>query len=81
LDLNWVRHVFGEGWGANWSARAAACDGKACIPGTQVLVLVILDNIAAGVGGLALSPSLQSEDVNAALAYAAELAAIKDAGQ
>ena len=53
------------------------CHGKACIKGTRVMVSVILDNLAAGVSReeiLTSYPSLASEDVEAALAYAAELA-------
>jgi uncharacterized protein (DUF433 family) len=41
------------------------------------MVSVILDNIAAGIDRtdiLASYPSLQPQDINAALAYAAELA-------
>jgi uncharacterized protein (DUF433 family) len=55
----------------------AICHGKACIRGTRVMVSVILDNIAAGIGRaeiLASYPSLKPEDIDAALAYAAELA-------
>ena len=65
----------------NWKERIsvdpAVCHGKACIRGTRVLVSVVLDNIAAGVPRteiLASYPSIRSEDVDAALAYAAELA-------
>ena len=53
------------------------CHGKACIKGTRVTVSVILDNLAAGVSReeiLASYPSLASEGIEAALAYAAELA-------
>lgn len=64
----------------NWKERIsvdpAVCHGKACIAGTRVMVSVILDNIAAGVDAsviLASYPSLNAEDINAALAYAAEL--------
>ena len=55
----------------------AVCHGKACIRGTRIMVSVILDNIAAGVERaeiLASYPSLRSDDIAAALAYAAELA-------
>jgi uncharacterized protein (DUF433 family) len=48
-----------------------------CIKGTRVMVSVILDNLAAGVGVdeiLRSYPSLKREDVDAAVAYAAELA-------
>jgi uncharacterized protein (DUF433 family) len=66
---------------ANWRERVsidpAVSHGKACIRGTRIMVSVILDNIAAGVNGnelLASYPSLKPDDINAALAYAAELA-------
>ena len=64
---NWREHV---------SVNPAVCHGKACIRGTRVLVSVILDNIAAGADRpqiLASYPSLKEEDIDAALAYAAEL--------
>jgi len=50
---------------------------EACIRGTRVLVSAILDNLAAGVprGEILVSyPSIQEPDIQAALAYAAELA-------
>jgi uncharacterized protein (DUF433 family) len=53
------------------------CHGRACITGTRVMVSVILDNLAGGVPRdeiLASYPSLRSEDVDASIAYAAELA-------
>lgn len=53
------------------------CHGKACIKGTRVMVSVILDNLAAHVAReeiLASYPSLKEEDIDAAIAYAAELA-------
>jgi len=59
------------------SVNPAVCHGRACIRGTRVLISVILDNIAAGVDRpeiLAGYPSLRPEDIDAALAYAAELA-------
>ena len=59
------------------SVNPAVCHGKACVRGTRVLISVILDNIAAGADRpeiLASYPSLKSEDIDAALAYAAELA-------
>jgi uncharacterized protein (DUF433 family) len=64
----------------NWRERIAVnpniCHGKACIRSTRVMVSVILDNAAAGVPRdeiLASYPSLQPADIDAALAYAAEL--------
>ena len=72
------RHTFET---MNWTERIAVepnvCHGKACIRGTRVLVSVILDNLAAGLSPAEIVrsyPSIQSEDVTAAMAYAAELA-------
>jgi uncharacterized protein (DUF433 family) len=59
------------------SADPQVCHGKACIKGTRIMVSVILDNLAAGVSSdeiLKSYPSLSSEDIQAAIAYAAELA-------
>jgi uncharacterized protein (DUF433 family) len=53
------------------------CHGKACIKGTRVMVSVILDNFAARVDRneiMASYPSLTPDDLDAAIAYAAELA-------
>ena len=53
------------------------CHGKACIRGTRIPVSVILDNLAAGMGTseiLMNYPTLTKEDVQAAIAYAADLA-------
>jgi uncharacterized protein (DUF433 family) len=65
----------------NWRDRISVDPhvghGKPCIRGTRIFVSVILDNLAAGESTeaiLAAYPSLQREDVMAALAYAAELA-------
>ena len=65
----------------NWSERISVdpniCHGKACIRGTRVMVSVILDNLAAGLDTteiLRSYPSLQPDDIAAAIAYAAELA-------
>lgn len=64
-------------WKGRISVNPAVCHGKACIKGTRVMVSVVVDNIAAGLDRsevLASYPSLQPEDISAALAYAAELA-------
>lgn len=56
---------------------SAVCHGKACIKGTRVLVSIILDNLAAGLQPeeiLASYPSVSREGIQAAIAYAAELA-------
>jgi uncharacterized protein (DUF433 family) len=65
----------------NWQNRITVdpqvCHGKACIKSTRVMVSVILDNLAARVTYeeiLASYPSLTSEDIDAAVQYAAELA-------
>jgi uncharacterized protein (DUF433 family) len=66
-----------ENWRERVSVNPAVCHGKACVRGTRILISVILDNIAAGVDRseiLASYPSLKPEDIDAALAYAAELA-------
>ena len=58
------------------SVNPAVCHGKACIRGTRIMVSVVLDNVAAGIPRseiLASYPSLELEDIEAALAYAAEL--------
>lgn len=65
----------------NWRERITVdpnvCHGKACIKGTRVMVSVILDNLAEGTPRdeiLASYPSLASDDIEASIAYAAELA-------
>ncbi len=66
--MNWQDYI---------TVDPSVCHGRACIKGTRIMVSVILDNLAAG---LALDeimhsyPSLSREAVQAAVAYAAELA-------
>ena len=52
------------------------CHGKACIRGTRVMVSVVLDNLAAGETSAEIAKAyhLTGEDVQAVIAYAAELA-------
>lgn len=64
----------------NWRERITVdplvCHGKACIKGTRIMVSVILDNLAEGASEeeiLRSYPSLNPEDIKAAIAYAAEL--------
>lgn len=64
----------------NWRERITVdplvCHGKACIKGTRIMVSIILDNLAEGASEkeiLTSYPSLSSEDIKAAIAYAAEL--------
>jgi uncharacterized protein (DUF433 family) len=64
-------------WQERISVNPAVCHGRACIRGTRVMVSVILDNLAAGITRetiLQSYPSIQETDIQAALAYAAELA-------
>jgi uncharacterized protein (DUF433 family) len=66
-----------ENWKERISVNPAVCHGRACIRGTRIMVSVILDNVAAGVPRteiLASYPPIRLEDIDAALAYAAELA-------
>jgi uncharacterized protein (DUF433 family) len=66
-----------ENWKERISVNPAVCHGRACIQGTRIMVSIILDNVAAGVPRaeiLASYPAITSEDIDAALAYAAELA-------
>ncbi len=64
----------------NWRERIVTdpliCHGAATIQGTRVMVSVILDNLAAGLSHaeiLSSYPSLKSDDIHAAVAYAAEI--------
>ncbi|TEU17176.1 MAG: DUF433 domain-containing protein [Anaerolineales bacterium] len=64
-------------WRERISVDPLVCHGKVCIKGTRIMVSVILDNLAAGVSPeeiLKSYPSLGSEDIQVAIAYAAELA-------
>ncbi len=64
----------------NWKDKITIdpniCHGKPCIKSTRIIVSVILDNLANGMKEediLRSYPSLTSEDIQAAIAYAAEL--------
>ena len=66
--MNWRDHI---------TVDPNVCHGQACINGTRVMVSVVLDNLAAGLSEeeiLASYPSLRPESIQAAIAYAAELA-------
>ena len=62
-------------WQERITADPAVCHGKACIKGTRVMVSVILDNLAAGecAEEIMRGYHLDREDVDAAVAYAADL--------
>ena len=64
-------------WRERISVDPSICHGKPCIKGTRVMVSVVLDNLAAGetVDTILRSyPTLKTEDIQASLGYAAELA-------
>jgi uncharacterized protein (DUF433 family) len=64
-------------WRERITVDPAVCHGQACIRGTRVMAAVVLDNLAAGVAVpeiLRSYPSLSAEDVQATVAYAADLA-------
>ncbi len=64
-------------WRERVSVDPLVCHGKACVKGTRVMVSVVLDNLAEGISPeeiLSSYPSLTLEDIQAAIAYAAELA-------
>ncbi|HEX4145986.1 MAG TPA: DUF433 domain-containing protein [Pirellulales bacterium] len=64
-------------WRERITVDPLICHGHACIAGTRIMVAVVLDNLAAGVGTdelLKSYPTLSADDVQAALEYAAELA-------
>ena len=66
--MNWRNHI---------SVNPNVCRGKACIKGTRIMVSVVLDNLAIGLSSAEIIesyPSLTLEDIQAAVAYAAELA-------
>jgi uncharacterized protein (DUF433 family) len=53
------------------------CGGKPCIRGTRIYISIILDALAEGLTPEEIIdhyPTLQIEDIRAAVAYAAELA-------
>jgi uncharacterized protein (DUF433 family) len=64
-------------WRDRITIDPAVCHGEAVIRGTRIQVSVVLDNLAAGTDQATLLgnyPALRSEDIHAALAYAADLA-------
>ncbi len=64
-------------WNERISVDPEICHGKPCIKGTRVMVSIILDYLSAGEPEeeiLKQYPTLKSEDIRAAVAYAAWLA-------
>jgi len=66
--MNWRDHV---------TVDPEVCHGQACLKGTRIMVSVVLDNLAAEQTPeeiLGSYPSLNRQMIQAAIAYAAELA-------
>lgn len=66
--MDWRNHI---------TVNPSVLHGKACIRGTRIPVAVVLANLADGLTPeevLASYPSLSLEGIQAALAYASELA-------
>ena len=64
-------------WREQLTSDPQICDGQLCARGTRVLVTNILDSLAEGSSRaqvLGSYPSLASHHIDAAMAYAAELA-------
>jgi uncharacterized protein (DUF433 family) len=64
-------------WQDHITVNPSICHGKACIKGTRIMVSVVLDNLATGLSAdeiISSYPSLTKELIQAAIAYAAELA-------
>jgi len=64
-------------WRDYLSSEPQICDGQLCAKGTRVFVTNILDSLAEGASRkeiLQSYPSLRPEHIDAAIAYAAELA-------
>ena len=64
-------------WQDHISVDPAIAHGKACMAGTRIPVAVVLANLAAGLTSdqiIQSYPSLKPEAVQAALAYASDLA-------
>ena len=64
-------------WQDHVTVDPQICHGQACFQGTRVMVSTVLDNLAAGTTPaeiLESYPSLNAQSIQAAIAYAAELA-------
>jgi uncharacterized protein (DUF433 family) len=64
-------------WREHITVDPAVCHGQACVRGTRIPASVVLDNLAAGLTVeevIRSYPTLTREGIQAAVAYAAELA-------
>lgn len=72
-----MRKVCGvKDWGERISIDPNVCHGKSCIRGSRIMVWIVVDCLANGDPAdeiVAAYPSLTREDIQAALAYAAEM--------
>ena len=62
---------------ARITVNPKVCTGKPCIQGTRIYISIILDALAEGLTPEEIIdhyPSLTTDDIRAAVAYAAELA-------
>jgi uncharacterized protein (DUF433 family) len=67
-EVNWRDHI---------AVNPNVCHGTACFNGTRIVVSIVLDNLAAGRSKTEIQedyPTLPAQAIEAALAYAAELA-------
>ena len=63
-------------WRERITVDPGICHGQACIKGTRIPVSVIMDNLAEGLKVediLQSYPTLELDDIRAAISYAAEL--------
>jgi uncharacterized protein (DUF433 family) len=66
--MDWQRHI---------SVDPNVCHGQACVAGTRIPVSVVLDNLAVGIPPAEIVqsyPRLSLDDIQACIAYAADLA-------
>jgi len=76
-DIIQARRLTMTEWRAHLTSDPAVCGGQLCAKGTGVPVTVILDSLAEGLGRddiLRSYPTLAPVHIDAAMAYAAELA-------
>lgn len=75
--MNIYKKDFSMNWQDYICVDPTICHGRACIKGTRIMVSVVLDNLAEGLTAEKIMksyPSLSHEAIQAAIAYAAELA-------
>ena len=64
-------------WREHIAVDPMVCHGQACIRGTRIPASVVLDNLASGLSASEIAtsyPSITQEAIQAAMAYADELA-------